>query len=141
MIFERQLGTAFGPLEIRVLQSLWRRNEPVSVRELMPDFPGTVYTTLMTTMDRLFHKGILSRRKRGRAFVYTVNLSETEQASSIAQQSFASLLQVDDPRAAMPILSRFVEAVGARDAGLLDELEQLVIQRRNKLKSPPDGAG
>ena len=40
------------------------------VRELTPDFPDIAYTTLMTTLDRLYRKGVLAREKQGRAFVY-----------------------------------------------------------------------
>ena len=141
MSFERQLGTAFGPLEIKVLQALWQRNQPSSVRDLLPEFPGTVYTTLMTTMDRLFQKGILSRQKQGRSFVYTIDLSESEQASRIARRWFDALLPNAPTQTATPILRQFVEVVGERDAELLDELEQLVIQRREALRSKPDGHG
>jgi predicted transcriptional regulator len=141
MTFERQLGTAFGPLEIKVLQALWQRHEPASVRDLMPDLDGTVYTTLMTTMDRLFHKGVLSRYKHGRSFLYTVNLSEVEQASKIARGWFDALVPADDPQSAKVVLSQFVDAVGDRGAALLDELEQLVIQRRSALRARHDGFG
>jgi predicted transcriptional regulator len=136
MIFERQLGTAFGPLEIKVLQILWQRNQPASVRDLMPEFGGTVYTTLMTTMDRLFQKGVLSRHKSGRSFIYSVNLSESEQAAKIARGWFEQLVPAGDPRGATLILTQFVDVVGERDAGLLDELEQLVVRRRQARRSP-----
>ena len=141
MTFERQLGTAFGPLEMKVLQALWQRREPASVRDLMPALEGIVYTTLMTTLDRLFQKGVLSRYKRGRSFFYTVNLSEAEQALTIARGWFDALVPAGDPHSATLVLSQFVEAVGERNGGLLDELEQLVLQRRGKLKAQPAGEG
>src|SRR5438477_7558476 len=62
---------AFGPLEWRVLEALWERNDPGSVRDLQPAFAEIAYTTLMTTLDRLHRKGVLDRIKRGRAFFYT----------------------------------------------------------------------
>ena len=40
-------------------------------RDLQPQFPGVAYTTLMTTLDRLFREGTLTRVKSGRAFYYT----------------------------------------------------------------------
>ena len=141
MTFEQQLGTALGPLEIKVLQALWQRDAPASVRDLMPDLQGTVYTTLMTTLDRLFQKGILSRRKIGRSFVYTVNLSESEQAARIARRWFDLLVPAGDPQSALLVLTEFVEVVGERDAQLLDELEQLIIERRKSLRAKPGGDG
>jgi len=64
------LASVFGALELRVLEALWRRGEDASVRDLMPEFPQAAYTTLMTTLDRLHRKGVLERRKDGRAFLY-----------------------------------------------------------------------
>ena len=66
----RQLETAYGPLEVRVLDALWSKNAACCVRDIQPDFPGVAYTTLMTTLDRLFRKGALTRHKSGRAFYY-----------------------------------------------------------------------
>ena len=62
--------TRLGPLETRVLDALWTRGSASSVRDLHPAFPGIAYTTLMTTLDRLHRKGVLSRVKQGRAFLY-----------------------------------------------------------------------
>ncbi|HEX7778752.1 MAG TPA: BlaI/MecI/CopY family transcriptional regulator, partial [Vicinamibacterales bacterium] len=47
-----------GPLEWRVLEALWSRTTLASVRDLQPDFPEIAYTTLMTTLDRLYRKSV-----------------------------------------------------------------------------------
>ncbi len=74
----RQLETTFGPLEIRVLDALWARDVPSCVKDLLPDFPGVAYTTLMTTLDRLFPGDQLSARPILSLFVDTV--SERDEA-------------------------------------------------------------
>jgi len=62
---------ALGKLERQVLDEAWRRGE-VSVRDIYVAFEERIaYTTLMTTLDRLFGKQILDRRKDGRAFFYS----------------------------------------------------------------------
>jgi predicted transcriptional regulator len=129
----RQLETAFGPLEIRVLEALWERGSPSCVRDVQPQFPGVAYTTLMTTLDRLFRKGILDREKSGRAFYYTPKASQPQLLSQLAGSTLATLLPVD-AASMRPIMSMFVDTVGERDSGLLDELEQLVRARRDELK-------
>lgn len=129
----RQLETAFGPLEIRVLDTLWDRDSPSCVRDVQPQFPGVAYTTLMTTLDRLFRKGILSREKSGRAFYYRPKLSRPELVSQLTGSTLATLLPVDSA-SMRPILSMFVDTVSERDRGLLDELERLVRARRDELK-------
>ena len=127
------LEAVFGPLEIRVLQALWARQSPACVRDLQPDFPAVAYTTLMTTLDRLFRKGTLVRSKSGRAFYYAPKVTREQLVSELAGSTFASILQ-GDHAAARPILSMFVDTVGRRDEALLDDLEALVKARRDELK-------
>lgn len=128
------LETAFGPLEIRVLESLWSRTTPSCVRDIQPDFPGVAYTTLMTTLDRLYRKGTLQRSKLGRAFYYKPKASQQVLISELAGSTFANLLP-GDTASLRPILSLFVDTVSERDQHLLEELETLVRNRRQELKA------
>jgi predicted transcriptional regulator len=127
------LEALFGPLEIRMLEALWARGAAVCVRDIQPDFPGVAYTTLMTTLDRLFRKGTLVRTKQGRAFYYAPKHSHDEMVSELAESTFKTMLP-GTASAMRPILSMFVDTVGEQDAALLDELEALVRQRREGLK-------
>ncbi len=122
-----------GPLERRVLEALWARTEPASVRDLQPDFREIAYTTLMTTLDRLHRKGVLARTKQGRAFFYQPQLTRPEYDSVRAADALKIVLD-GDGAALTPLMSFFVEAVGDRDQDLLDELEALVRARRAALE-------
>ncbi len=117
-----------GPLERRVLEWLWARQDPASVRDVHADFPGTAYTTLMTTLDRLYRKGVLDRLRDGRAFLYWPQFSNQELAEETARQSIARLL--GDGVLLRPVLSTLVDTVTQQDAAALDELELLVRARR-----------
>ena len=130
----RQLESTFGPLEIRVLDALWARQTPACVRDLQPQFPGVAYTTLMTTLDRLFRKGTLSREKSGRAFFYRPKASQQELISELAGSTFATLLP-GDAASVRPILSMFVDSVGDRDHALLDDLEKLVTGTARRIEA------
>ena len=67
---QQLLDGRLGSLERDVLERVWQRGES-SVRDVCERLEPTVaYTTVMTTMDRLFKKGLLARRKSGRAFLY-----------------------------------------------------------------------
>jgi predicted transcriptional regulator len=125
---EETLSSLYGPLELAVLEVLWNRSEPSSVRALQNNFPDVAYTTLMTTLDRLYKKSALMRSKRGRAFFYETRLSRDEVRSEWATAVFTSLLEGDVGASA--VLSSFVGAVGERDELLLNELEELLRQRR-----------
>ncbi|MEO6238529.1 MAG: BlaI/MecI/CopY family transcriptional regulator [Vicinamibacterales bacterium] len=123
------LAALFGALELRVLEAMWERHGEVSVRDLQVQFPAAAYTTLMTTMDRLHRKGVLSRRKVGRAFVYRPANSRQDLESGLVTRALQPLLRGDG---AQPILSFFVEEVSRQDDGLFDELERLVREKRRK---------
>ena len=123
----------FGPLEARVLDALWGRTGEARVRDLLPAFPGVAYTTVMTTLDRLFRKGMLERRKTGRAFAYRPRLTREALRSQLAGSAIATLLP-GEADAVRPILSMFVDAVGERDRALLDELESLIRSRRDEIE-------
>jgi predicted transcriptional regulator len=123
-------ATRMGPLEWRVLEALWDRADPASVRDLHPQFPAMAYTTLMTTLDRLHRKGLLARTKQGRAFLYQARLTRAEFESARAADAFRVAL---DGGGGSLALSYFVQAVGERDRELLDELEALVRVRRAEI--------
>lgn len=124
------LSPAFGELERCVLEALWRRGRPASVREISADFPEAAYTTLMTTLDRLFRKGVLERERVGRAFVYRARFGRGELEARLAADALRAFLD-REPGALRPALSFLVDAVGL-DPHLLDELETLVRERRRR---------
>jgi predicted transcriptional regulator len=114
-----------------VLEALWQREGSASVRDLQPGFPEIAYTTLMTTLDRLHRKGVLSREKQGRAFLYRPELSRPQFESARAADAFRVAVEGGGTLA----LSYFVQAVGDHDGELLDELETLVKAHRAELRS------
>lgn len=127
------LAAFLGTLEIQVLECLWNQPEETSVRRLRENFPGAAYTTLMTTLDRLYKKGLLDRRLCDRAFLYVPRFTREELEKHLAAGVLARLLAGATSRwAARPILSTLVETVGRRDAALLDELEALIRAERLK---------
>ena len=61
------------PLELLCLKALWALGEGnvTAVQQIVSETRPLAYTTIMTVLDRLVRKGQLTRRKVGRAFVYT----------------------------------------------------------------------
>ncbi len=69
-----------APLELECLSVLWPMGEG-TVRDIHRALAASrprAYTTVMTIMDRLDQKGIVARRKVGRAFRYQARLSAEE---------------------------------------------------------------
>src|SRR6266550_1217898 len=124
---------ALGKLEREVLNEIWRRDEG-SVRDVYLAFGESVaYTTLMTTLDRLFKKKLLTRRKDGRAFVYLPAVSPDELEQGIREDVIDGLLG-QGAEAVEPLLACLVDTVSERDRELLDELDRLIKEKRRELK-------
>ncbi|HEV2270054.1 MAG TPA: BlaI/MecI/CopY family transcriptional regulator [Steroidobacteraceae bacterium] len=125
-----------GPLELKVLEVLWERNRASTVRQVQPSFPQLAYTTLMTTLDRLYRKGVLRRLRLGRAFGYEPRCSRDQLFGRMVSGRVTELLAACGDSTVL--LSTLVEAVGHADAELLDELEALVQAERARLKCEDD---
>ncbi len=107
-----------GKLERDVMEVVWRAASDLSVREVHEQLRQTVaYTTVMTTLDRLYKKGFLARAKAGKAYRYSPAMPAH--------------------RFAMQLVSNLVDDIGAKDRELLDELERFVREKRRSLDSSP----
>jgi predicted transcriptional regulator len=124
---------ALGKLERQVLEQTWSRDE-TSVRDVYVAFGETIaYTTLMTTLDRLFKKHLLERRKDGRAFFYSPAVSRDEFEHVIREDVIDGLLGAG-AEGVRPVLACIVETVSENDRELLDELERLIKEKKRELK-------
>jgi predicted transcriptional regulator len=127
----RSASRQLGPLEQRLLDALWAKGS-ATVRELVENgYEDLAYTTVMTTLDRLYKKNVLMREEEGRAYRYTPRLSREELHCEVAGQAFRQLLDAS-PASTLP-LSFLVEILGERDAQLLDDLRKLVEKKRREL--------
>ena len=125
-------GRLLGPLENELLRVLWTRGD-ATVRELIDDSAvDGAYTTIMTTLDRLYKKGLLERSPEGRAFRYRPKQSEAELKQDLVATGLKELLSSAGQRDA-PI-SFLVEAITEHDAALLEQLQQAVAKKRRDLK-------
>ncbi|XKF14192.1 BlaI/MecI/CopY family transcriptional regulator [Knoellia locipacati] len=87
------------------MEQLWdlaaQRPEGASVRDVLETLPaerGLAYTTVMTVLDRLSKKGLVTRERDGRAWRYT---PAGTRESLTAETMRASLDDVTDRRAAL----------------------------------------
>jgi predicted transcriptional regulator len=129
----QMLENTLGTLERDVLAVVWERGD-TTVRDACDRLGASIaYTTVMTTMDRLYKKGLLERRKDGRAFVYHAAATRNELEGAMAAELLQTLLQRNEA-APLPILSSLVDAVSERDRALLDDLERLVREKRRAVE-------
>jgi BlaI family transcriptional regulator, penicillinase repressor len=77
-----------APLELDCMNILWPVGEGTvrDIRDRLAERRPRAYTTIMTIMDRLARKGIVERRKVGRAYLYRPNLSAEDARSQALVQ-------------------------------------------------------
>jgi predicted transcriptional regulator len=121
-----------GELEAAVMEVVWK-HAPVTAREVCDRMNGRwerAYTTIMTTMDRLFRKGLLERNKEGLAWVYQPVLTSAQFEKALADSLASRILSADRDMA----LHAFVDAAAKVDVALLDRLRQLIDLRRKQAR-------
>ena len=132
-IFAPSSTPQLGPFEQQLMYEIWSQGS-ATVREVLAEGKlRQAYTTVMTTMDRLYKKGLLDRVAEGRAFRYTPRHTPEELQRVTALENIRQLLRSGNT-SSLP-LSYLVEAVGAHDAQLLDELQLLVERKRRELQA------
>ena len=123
-----------GPLERRTMDLVWQKGE-LSVRDAGLSLDGNLaYTTVMTTLDRLYKKGLLNRRKVERAFLYSPRYTAEELQRQQTGDLVTGLLQQSTSSRDL-LISCLVDAVGQYDAALLEELERQINAKREELKT------
>lgn len=126
-------GAALGYLEMQVMELVWARGDG-NVHDVMGRLERPLaYTTVMTTLDRLYKKGFLERRKQERAFVYSPRISRAEWERKRAGELVAGFLASPATPGEL-LVSCFVEAVGDKNEALLDELERTIRKKRRALE-------
>ena len=96
---------------LAVLHAAGSALTPGAVRERLGG--GLAYSTVVTIMSRLHVKGVLSRVKTGRAFVYVPVTDEP----GLAARRMRGVLEAEDDREA--VLARFVSGLTSADEDLL----------------------
>jgi len=105
-----------GDLEAVVMDRMWAWEGPATVREVLSDLARDrklAYTTVMTVMDNLHRKGVLTREVVGRAYRYTPVRTKDDYTAELIADVLA-----DSGDRTTPLL-RFVEHMTPQEVALL----------------------
>jgi predicted transcriptional regulator len=128
MWLKHQSGASLlGELESVLMEWMWGRGE-ASVPEARAEcVPHLAHTTVLTTMIRLYKKGLLKRRQAGRAHIYATALTKEEYQRHVMHYLLEMVLGENSGA----VLSHFVNAVSV-DEEMLERLDQLVKAKRRR---------
>lgn len=80
----------FGELESAIMDVMWSRAEPATVRDVLEELQGqrdSAYTTVMTVMNILHRKGWLDRERDGRAWRYAPTTTREAYAAQLMREA------------------------------------------------------
>jgi predicted transcriptional regulator len=120
-------------LEATIMDVVWGRRlssfavgDVLAILEMQRDI---AYTTVMTTVTRLYEKGILERERDGKRYLYSPKLTREEFLQSTAR------VVLDEAVGGHQAMAMLAEKVSEASAGELDDLEALIQKRREELDS------
>jgi len=117
------LRLILGPLETQVMEVLWA-NGACRVREVIRKLNRKIaYTTVVSTLDRLFKKNLVSRQMRDRGYLYSPRVSCQEWTNKVARDVVAKLLAGPQTSREM-LIACLLEAVVQQEALLLRGIEK-----------------
>ncbi|NPV46039.1 MAG: BlaI/MecI/CopY family transcriptional regulator [Armatimonadetes bacterium] len=126
------LEKMLGKLEAQLMEILWNADRALNVEEtreaLAKAGKASAYTTIMTTLSRMYNKGLLAREMIGKAYYYTPRVSQRELTSGVTKQVIDGLLGAF----AEPAMAYFVEALSDDYPDKLDTLEAMIRRRKQE---------
>jgi predicted transcriptional regulator len=132
---ERGVAVRLHELEAEVMDVVWSRDfaefAVSDVQRVLEQRREIAYTTVMTTLSRLYDKGVLARTRNGKRYLYRPRFTREE---FLKQTTREVLERIGEP-ARQESFALLAESVSSADAGALDELERLIQLRRKELGS------
>jgi predicted transcriptional regulator len=108
----------FGDLEAAIMDVLWSRAEPATVRQVLDELRPQrepAYNTVLTVVDNLFKKGWLQREPAGRAFRYRPVIGREQHAARLMREA------LDDSGDPGQVLQGFIGQMSAAETAALRE--------------------
>lgn len=114
------LARLFGELEAQIMEAVWQLGE-ATVSDVLARLGDEYhYNTVMTVMGRLMDKGFLTRRREGRAYIYTAVEDRDSFLARVSRQVAEGLLRDFGHLA----IAQFIDAADAIDPRLVEELRR-----------------
>lgn len=124
------LAKVLGDLEARVMHAVWSIDAPASAREvheMVARRHKVELLTVITVLNKLVAKGLLSRAKQDEVFHYKARLDEPEFMSLASRRVVEGVLTL----APDAVAASLVDVLAERDPEQLAELAKLI---RRKMK-------
>lgn len=119
-----------GELELSVMEALWLSpgQGARALHQVLPESQRSSLSTVQSTLERLYRKGLLERTKQSHAYFYSPKV----QRSELLGRLIGGVIKQLHNGSLEPILSSFVDFADRIDDSTLDQLEELIHERRSQ---------
>lgn len=96
---KKDLEKFMGRLEAEIMETIWANGAMTVKRALffLKKKRAFAYTTVMTVMNRLVEKSVLSREKKGHSYLYAATLEKKKFLTFAAREIVTSLMKDYQP--------------------------------------------
>ena len=118
-----------GPLEKDLMQILWRAQGPMTGRdifEMLREKRRVAYTTVLTVLERLVPKGLVSKDKVEGRYLYTATQTQDAFTAAVSRSVLAGLMELS----ATQTVAAMVDILDKSNPDDLQGLMDLIQQRR-----------
>lgn len=117
--------------ETEIMRIVWDLGRPVAVRdvyEVLRQRKKVAYTTVMSVMNKLAKKGVLSQDKEATAYVYSAAVSDTEVAGGMVDAVVERILG----GVTEPLISRLLGPETRLSEKQIKRLEKIIRESRKR---------
>ena len=129
---DKGLQQVLGHLEKDLLNYLWKNGEATGrqIFDAISMKRKNAYHTILTVLNRMVKKGLLSKEKKMGVFHFSAALGHEEFEYLACQQAIKSALSISHSNS----ISAIVNLLSQDDPKLIDELECVIEQKRRQLQ-------
>ena len=130
------LPNILGELELGVMETLWEAPhlDAKAICDGMPLFRKPSLSTMQSTLERLYRKGLVDRDKQGHSYRYFASVSR----ANLLGRMMGDVIHLLHDGRLETILSSFVNVAADMDEASLAELEALITAKKQELEGLND---
>lgn len=128
---EETENQALGELEAKIMHVLWTVNDYTTIKFVHSELVKNkqiAYTTVQTTIDRLFNKGLLKKIPKGRSFIYASRINKDEFETHVSNKVIDAIAT----KLNNVSLAYFVEVLDTENKEKLEYLAELINKKLYK---------
>jgi len=119
-----------GDLEMEIMKILWRRDRATG-KEVWEDIRGSrdvALTTVLTVMDRLTSKGLITKTREEGLFVYRPLITAEKFTRETSQKMLKDYMEISNTS----LIASFLDTLAAADPAGIERLSRFIEERRKR---------